>query len=106
MWLKLISITTLVFSLTFSAFTYAIPKIKTEFGRTLDGHVRIKVINETNRQLACYVAIDGRKIKFRLPSMVHSRWYKATDKRFTVESFSTWCDYIELYPEYKNYVIR
>lgn len=85
---------------------YAGPSIKAEFGRTLEGHVRVKVINETNRELACYVAIDGWKMKFRLPPRVHSRWYKATDKRFTVESFSTWCDYIELYPEFKRYVVR
>lgn len=85
---------------------FAKPHITTEFGRTLDGYVRIKVINETREELACYVMVDGWKKKFRLPPNVHSRWYKATDKRFTVESFSTWCDYIALHPEYKRYIVR
>ncbi|MGB1199959.1 MAG: hypothetical protein ACPG5R_00260 [Cognaticolwellia aestuarii] len=58
--------------------------------------------NETNRVLACYVAIDGRKIRFKLPAFAHSPWYKATDKRFTHKSFSTWCDYIEHHPEYQH----
>ncbi|MFD2165770.1 hypothetical protein ACFSJY_05785 [Thalassotalea euphylliae] len=87
-----------------SFFAFAMPQIKTEFGRTLEGFVRIKVINETPKELACYVAIDGRKIKFRLPALAHSKWYKATDKRYTVKSFSTWCDYIEFHPEYRKYV--
>lgn len=80
---------------------FAMPYIRTEFGKTLEGMVRIKVVNETNRDLACYVGIDGRKIKFRLPRNNQSKWYKATDKRFTYKSFTTWCDYIEGYPEYQ-----
>lgn len=76
------------------------PDIRVEYGKTLEGMVRIKVINETNRDLACYVGIDGRKIKFRLPRHNHSKWYKATDRRFNYKSFSTWCDYIEQHPEY------
>ncbi|NMP30756.1 hypothetical protein HII17_04200 [Thalassotalea sp. M1531] len=82
----------------------AIPKIKTEFKRNNEGFMRIKVINETIRVLACYVAIDGRRVKFRLPPRGHSKWYKATDKRYNAKNFSTWCDYIELHPEYEKYV--
>ena len=87
-----------------SNMAFAMPKIRTEFGRTLEGMVRIKVINETNRDLACYVGVDGRKIKFRLPPLNQSKWYKATDTRFTYKSFTTWCDYIERHPEYRNYI--
>lgn len=85
----------------FSFALSAMPNIRTEFGKTIDGMVRIKVFNQTNRDLACYVGIDGRKIKFRLPKNNQSKWYKATDKRFTYKSFTTWCDYIESYPEYQ-----
>ena len=74
---------------------YAMPNIKTEFGRSADGMVRIKVINDTNRNLQCYVGIDGRKIKFALAPFKHSKWYKATDSRYTYKSFTTWCDYTD-----------
>jgi len=67
--------------------------------------MRIKVINETNRDLACYVGIDGWKIKFRLPPHKHSKWYKATDPRYTYNSFTTWCDYIERHPAYRQYIL-
>lgn len=79
----------------FVAPAQAMPKILTEFGRSLDGMVRIKVINETNRNLQCYVGIDGRKIKFVLGPFKHSKWYKATDRRYTYKSFTTWCDYAD-----------
>lgn len=71
------------------------PRISTVFGKSLDDFSRIKVINETTDNLICYVAIDGRKIKFRLASRGVSRWYKATDKRFNYTHFRAWCDYAE-----------
>ena len=83
--------------------TQAMPNIKTEFGYSLEGFLRVKVENLTTRELACYVAIDGRKVKFRLPPRLISRWYKTTDKRYTKENFSIWCDYIEFHPEYRKY---
>lgn len=79
------------------------PRIKTVFGKSLEGFTRVKIINEIPEELACYVAIDGRKIKFRLPPLNQSQWYKATDKRFTHKNFSIWCDYIDLHPEFKQY---
>jgi len=76
------------------------PYIRTEYGYSLEGMARVRVINESNRLLACYVGLDGRKMKFRLPRNSTSKWYKATDKRFNYTSFTTWCDYIENHPEY------
>jgi len=94
----------IAFILTLFSFSVvAIPKIKTEFTRSAEGFLRIKVENETTRSLACYVAIDGRKVKFHLPSRAHSKWYQATSKRYTTKSFSVWCDYIEFHPQYKRY---
>jgi len=71
-------------------------------GKSQDGFARIKIKNETNTPLACYVAIDGRKSKFVLPPFLTSKWYQATDSRFNYRHFSTWCDYLALHPEYKN----
>lgn len=99
---KLIS-TLLLLILFFPNISQAIPKIRTEFGRSLDGTVRIKIHNETRRELACYIAINGKKTKFRLPRFNQSKWYKATDKRTNYKQFSTWCDYIEHHPEYRRY---
>ena len=81
----------------------AIPNIDTLYGKNKEGYARVKVVNLTTRNLACYVALDGRKIKFKLAARAQSKWYKATDKRFTYKSFSIWCDYIELHPEYERY---
>lgn len=86
-----------------STSAYAIPRIETEYGYNADGFIRVKVTNETTRELACYVAIDGRSIKFVLPPRGASRWYRATDKRFTAKSFSIWCDYLEFHPAYQRY---
>ncbi|WP_448212350.1 hypothetical protein [Colwellia sp. MEBiC06753] len=80
----------------------AIPNITTEFARNIEGLMRVKVINQTARVLACYVAIDGHKIKFKLGIRAHSRWYKALNKNYNADSFSVWCDYIELHPDYQN----
>mgnify|MGYP000160590106 CR=1 FL=1 len=88
-------------TLTFSA--DAKPKIKIKYGYSLDGFVRVQVKNETNKDLACWVAIDGFKKKFRLPPKMTSQWVTANDKRYTYTNFSTWCDYIDLHPEYQKY---
>lgn len=79
------------------------PKYKSFFGYSLQGFARVQVKNETSTDLACWVAIDGHKIKFRLPALNTSQWYTATDKRFNYQNFSTWCDYIDLHPEYQKY---
>ena len=89
--------------LCFITFAHAKPKITVTTNYGLDNFARIKIINETNNKLACYVAIDGFKIKFRLQPKRASRWFKASDTRFKPSSFSYWCDYLELYPKYKKY---
>ncbi|WP_286234141.1 hypothetical protein [Thalassotalea sediminis] len=63
----------------------------------------MQVKNESNRELACWVAIDGFKKKFRLPQFTTSQWITVYDKRYNYQNFSTWCDYIERYPEYRQY---
>ena len=78
----------------------AMPRITIKHDINNLGLARVQVMNETQRTLACYVAIDGHKIKFKLTARQNSLWYKATDVRFDHTHFSTWCDYIELYPEY------
>ena len=79
------------------------PKTKTIYGRSLDGFARVKIKNNTTENLACYVAINGFKVKFRLPALRESKWYTATDKRFAYRNFSTWCDFLALHPEYLRY---
>lgn len=81
----------------------ASPKITVTFGESLDGFARIKVRNETFIPLACYVAIDGHKVKFQLSAKASSTWITSTDKRFNYKNFSTWCDYLEIHPQYKAY---
>ena len=89
--------------LFFMTFAQAKPKITVITNYSLDNFARIKVLNETTHRLACYVAIDGFKIKFRLQPKRASIWFKANDTRFKPSSFSYWCDYLELYPQYKKY---
>lgn len=79
------------------------PKTKTIYGRSLDGFARVKIKNNTTESLACYVAIDGFKIKFRLLALRESKWYTATDKLFNYRNFSTWCDFLALHPDYLKY---
>ena len=86
----------------FSPVILAAPKITVSFDDS-NGFTRIKIKNETFEPLACYVAIDGYKIKFQLQVQSSSRWISATDKRFNYQNFSTWCDYLELHPDYKAY---
>ena len=87
----------------FSVESFAKPKFKSHFGFNIHGFARIQVKNETTKDLACWVAIDGHKKKFRLPALTMSQWYTATDKRYNYQNFSTWCDYIDLHPEYQKY---
>ena len=90
--------------LTFSPVILALPKETVSFGDS-NGFARIKIKNETFEPLACYVAIDGHKVKFKLQGQSSSRWISATDKRFNYQNFSTWCDYLELHPNYKAYQV-
>ncbi|MGL1958970.1 MAG: hypothetical protein OCD00_16830 [Colwellia sp.] len=87
--------------LLLSVSAIAMPKILVKHKRTLDNFAQIQVINETAEKLICYVAINGKKIKFRLNARQYSKWYKATDTRFNYKHFSTWCDYLSLHPKYK-----
>ena len=79
------------------------PNTTTKYSKNLNGYVRAKIVNEMTRALACYVAIDGYKIKFRLAPRRASKWYSATDTAYKYTDFSTWCDYIELHPSYLEY---
>ncbi len=88
--------------MAFSPIILASPKVTVSFSDS-NGFTRIKIKNETFEPLACYVAIDGQKIKFQLQGQSSSRWISATDKRFNYQNFSTWCDYLELHPSYKSY---
>lgn len=92
-----------VFGAIVSHQVQAKPKYKSLFGHSLQGFARIQVKNETSKDLACWVAIDGHKIKFRLPALNTSQWYTSNDKRYNYQHFSTWCDYIDLHPEYQKY---
>ena len=88
--------------MTFSPIILASPRVTVSFDDS-SGLASIKIKNETFEPLACYVAIDGHKIKFQLQGQSSSRWISATDKRFNYQNFSTWCDYLELHPNYKAY---
>ena len=89
-------------TLTLAFLAYAKPRIEVMHGFTLDGFARVKIINRIPVELACFVAIDGHKAKFKLNALAESKWYKATDKRFKYTDFHIWCDYLELHPEYNN----
>ncbi|MDO6446766.1 hypothetical protein Q4493_13360 [Colwellia sp. 1_MG-2023] len=88
---------------SFSALSQA--KITVNNSHNAEGFARTQIKNETTKELACWVAIDGFKSKFRLPPAATSRWFTANDKRYSYTNFSTWCDNIEYYPQYKNYSI-
>lgn len=79
------------------------PRITISYGETGEGFSQVQIKNETSAILACYVAIDGFKTRFQLGSKSRSNWINATDTRFNYQNFSTWCDYLELYPQYKKY---
>lgn len=78
-------------------------KFKPTFGYSLEGFPRVKIKNDTSKDLACWVAIDGHKKKFRLPPFATSQWITVRDKRYTYKSFSNWCDFIDYHPEYRQY---
>ena len=95
----------ITFILSIMNIVYAKPKTKTIHGRNADGFSQVRIKNNTTESLACYIAIDGYKVKFRLPALRQSNWYTATDKGFTYRNFSTWCDFLSLHPEYAKYRI-
>ncbi|MCI2282480.1 hypothetical protein L3081_02545 [Colwellia sp. MSW7] len=70
--------------------------------RSATNLAEIQITNQTSKALICYVAIDGHKLYFHLPANRPSQWYKATDTRFNYANFSTWCDYLSLYPQYSQ----
>ena len=92
------------FALIFiSPLIMALPKVTRTFGESLNGFTRVKIHNETFEVLACFVAIDGHKAKFQLRPKSTSNWITATDKRFNYQNFSTWCDYLDIHPQYRIY---
>ncbi len=93
----------LIFSIFYTICLAAIaePKTTIEYGYSVEKLPRIRVINETNDSLYCYIAIDGYKRKFIIHAHAKSKWYKATDQRFNFSHFSTWCDYASRYPQLK-----
>ncbi len=97
----LLLITAFIFLSTHVA--QARPKTKTIYGHNLEGFARVKIKNNTTESLACYVAINGFKVKFRLAALRESKWYTATDKGFSYRNFSTWCGYLAEHPEYLKY---
>ena len=91
-----------IIMIIFSPVILAAPKITVSFGDS-NGFTRIKIKNETFEPLACFVAIDGHKTKFQLRAKSTSNWITTTDKRFNYKHFSTWCDYLDVYPQYRIY---
>jgi len=87
--------------LTLSLPSTAKPNIQVKHQRNTKNLAEIQVINQTSKALICYVAIDGQKIKFKLQPKQFSKWYQATEPSFNYKSFSTWCDYLFLYPKYQ-----
>jgi len=83
----------------------ALPKITLVYGESSEGFTRVKVKNETLLPLACFVAIDGHKKKFQLRAKSTSIWITSSDSRYNYQNFSTWCDYLDLNPDYKVYAL-
>ena len=79
------------------------PHTSSVYSKSADGHVRVKIVNKMASTLACYIAIDGHKIKFRLLPLQASKWHSSTNKSYKYTDFSTWCGYIEQYPVYVEY---
>lgn len=99
----LLLISGLFFTVVAAFYAQAKPKTKTIHGYSLDGFARTKIKNETIRDLACWIAIDGHKYKFRLPALTESKWYTATSKNYNYANVHTWCDYIDFHPKYQQY---
>ena len=93
----LLSCTCLAFAVS------ALPKFNVIKRLDINGITEVRLHNETRRELACYVAIDGQKRKFRLLPLTYSNWYKANSPDFKHTDFSIWCDHIEFHPQYKKY---
>lgn len=70
------------------------PKILVKHQRNQYNLAQVQITNQTSKKLRCFVAIDGYKIKFKLPPRLPSKWYQATDPRFNHKSFSVQCDYL------------
>ena len=85
----------------FSTSVNAMPKILVQHQRNTENLAEIQITNQTDKALLCYVAIDGYKQRFKLQARQPSQWYRATDPRFNYHNFSTWCDYLSLYPQYQ-----
>lgn len=81
----------------------ALPKTSIQHGTDAQGIPRVKMTNETNLTLACYVAIDGYKKKFVLNPFKSSIWFAATSNLYNHSHFSTWCDSLAFYPNYEKY---
>lgn len=101
--MKLFKYTLFYSSLLFSVVVWCLPRTTVMFSKNDAGFTRAKIKNETKEKLACYIGIDGYNIKFQLGANASSKWVTATDKRFNYQNFSTWCDYLEIHPEYKKY---
>lgn len=86
--------------------SHAKVNVHSEFQRNIKGFAEIRVHNKMIETLACYIALDGHKRKFVLPIGTVSSWYTAGDVRFNYSSFSTWCDFLSLHPEYEKYRTR
>ncbi len=93
----------LLVAISVSGLVLAMPKITVTKRINLQGFTEVRLHNETRKELACYVAIDGQKRKFRLLPLTSSDWYKADSPAYKHTDFSTWCDFIEFHPRYKNY---
>jgi hypothetical protein len=71
----------------------AVPKIKLIHKRGADNLAKIQIKNESNRNVKCYVSIDGHKKHFKLGPLRTSKTYMATHKKFNYNHFSVSCDY-------------
>jgi len=89
--------------LIISPLSWSKPRTTVTFNKTITGFTQVRIKNETFESLACFVAIDGFKKKFQLRPKSSSRWITATDKHYNYKNFSTWCDYLEVHPQFKNY---
>ncbi|WP_426359181.1 hypothetical protein ACPUVO_02740 [Pseudocolwellia sp. HL-MZ19] len=82
----------------------ALPRVNIEHMTSVQGVPSVKVSNQTSLTLACYVAIDGYKRKFVLQAFGSSKWFSASSNQYKHSNFSTWCDALEFYPDYKKYI--
>ena len=81
----------------------ALAKTRTIYSYSPSGFIQAKIKNETTKELACWIGINGFRHKFRLTALAESRKITANDKRYNYTSINTWCDFIEFHPQYKKY---